>query len=173
MGAGAVRLIVQPLTDRFELCARLGLVVTPGKHAELMTASGRFASIRISDLFSELNAKVIHAVLRNSPSARAGLEPHDIVITLNGAPWDAVRFLTLSDRQSSEIVLKTFVGRYCKFASIRVRVLPEPYRPIADIIAEATDIVAASPMPLPLRYVHPRLDDLRETLAMLRGRRRR
>jgi membrane-associated protease RseP (regulator of RpoE activity) len=151
MGAGAMRLIVQPLAGRFELCARLGLVFVGW-------AGG---------------GKIIHAVLEDSPSARAGLEPRDIVIAVNETQLDAVRFLTFSDRRPSELNLKVFVARYFTIACVMLRVPPEPYRPIEAIVAEATRVIAARPTPLKPHYVNPRFDEMRELLSMLRRRRRR
>ena len=58
-----MRIIIQPVTDGFELCARLGLVFAPLK---------------------DLSGKAIYAVLRGSPSAKAGLIP----------------IVTMSDRRS-------------------------------------------------------------------------
>ena len=156
-GAGAMRLIVQPVACGFELCARLGLLLIPG---ERLGSAG-------------LGGRIVHAVLVDSPSVRAGLEPRDIVITVNETQLDAVRFLTFSDRRPSELNLKVFLARYFTIASVMVRVPPEHYRPIEDIVAEAMQVVATQPMPLQLHYVNPRVAEMRELLSMLRRRRRR
>src|SRR5712671_944361 len=124
-----MRLIVQPLAGGFELCARLGLIFVS---APLQGFGG---------------GKIIHAVLGGSPGARAGTEPRDIIMALNGKPWDAVRSLTFSDRRPSEIVAETFVARYFTFAKVAVRVPPEPYRPLDDIAREAAGVIAARPAP--------------------------
>jgi hypothetical protein len=164
-----MRVIVQPLAGPFEVCPRLGLVLAPAREIAFETASGQFLPMRLC----EREGKAIHAVLENSPSARAGLTPRDVILALNDSPWEAVRFLTFSDRRPSEIALKTFVGSCCKFATVAVRVPPEPYLPFEEILAEATAIVAAQPMPVELRYSDPDLDEWREVFAMLRRRRRR
>ena len=46
-----------------------------------------------------------------------------------------------------------------------VRVPPEHYRPIEDIAAEATQVVATQPMPLKLHYVNPHVAEMQELLA--------
>jgi hypothetical protein len=146
-----VRIIIQPLADGFELCARLGLVF-------------------LSDL--SFGGKVIHSVLGASPSARAGIEPRDIVFAVHKAQWDSVRYLTFSDRRPSELSLKVFVARYFTVAYITVRVPPEPYRPMEEILAEAIRAVAGQSARLCLRsirYVNPR----HEWFAALTAARRR
>ena len=159
MGTGAMRLIVQLVVGGFELCARLGLVL-------------------VSAHVFGLNSKAVHAVLDDSPSARAGIVPRDIIIAIDNAPWDSVRRLTFSDRRPSEVTLKTFVARYFTFTNITVRVPPEPYRPLDDIAAEAANVIAARPAPDRTPYRNPRWDewdDMRELVARLssrRGRRR-
>jgi hypothetical protein len=152
VGAGAVRLIVQPFAGGFELCARLGLVLVPAQ---------------------DLGGKIVHAVLGDSPSARASIEPLDIVITVDKAPWDSVRRLTFSDRRPSELSLKVFVARYFAITNIMVRVPPEPYRPIEEILIEARQVVAMRPMPSKFHYTNPRSDEWRELLSRFRRRRRR
>src|SRR5262249_33225590 len=139
-GAGAMRLMVQPLASGFELCARLGLLLIPG---EKLSSAG-------------LGGRIVHAVLADSPSARAGIEARDIVFSVDKARWDSIRHLTFSDRRLSELNLSVFVARYFTIANITVRVPPEHYRPIADIVAEAMQVVATQPMPLKLHYVNPR-----------------
>jgi hypothetical protein len=148
-----MRLIVQPMAGGFELCARLGLVLVPGR---------------------SVGGKVVHAVLDGSPSARARIEPRDIIHAVHGAPWDRIRHLTFSDRRPTEITLKTFVACYFAITSITVRVPPEPYRPLDDIVAEAEAIIAARPTPDTTPYRNPQYDDMRELLARFsrRGRRR-
>jgi hypothetical protein len=152
-----MRLIVQPFAGGFELCARLGLLLIPGE--KLGSA--------------ELGGRIVHAVLVDSPSARAGIEARDIVFAVDKARWDSIRHLTFSDRRPSELNLSVFVARYFTIANITVRVPPEPYRPIEDIVAEATRVIAAQPMPLKVHYVNPRFAEIRELLSMLRRRRRR
>jgi membrane-associated protease RseP (regulator of RpoE activity) len=110
---------VQPIAGGFDLCARLGLIFVPGILAG--KTLGQSAPVQGFD-----GGKIIHAVLRDSPSARAGIEPRDIIISVDGKPWDSVRYLTFSDRCASEITAATFVARYFTFAKIVVRVPPEP-----------------------------------------------
>jgi len=152
-----MRLIVQPFAGGFELCARLGLLLIPG---EKLGSAGR-------------GSKIVHAVLVDSPSARAGVEARDIVFSVDKAHWDSVRHLTFSDRRPSELNLSVFVARYFTIANITVHVTPEPYRPIEDIVAEAMQVLATQPMPSRLHYVNPRFAETRELLSMLRRRRRR
>ena len=152
-----MRLIVQPFAGGFDLCARLGLLLMPGE---------KFGSVW-------RGGKIIHAVLLDSPSARARLEARDIVFSVDKVHWDSIRHLTFSDRRPSELNLSVFVARYFVIASITVRVPPEHYRPIEDIVAEAMQVVATQPMPSQLRYVNPRFAETRELLSMLRRRRRR
>jgi membrane-associated protease RseP (regulator of RpoE activity) len=159
MGVDAVRLIVQPITAGFELCARLGLVFVP----PLMGPPG--------------GGKIVHAVLDGSPGARAGIEHRDIIVSVDGQPWEAVRHMVFSDRRPSEIAAQTFVARYFAFAKVAVRVSPEPYRLLDDIATEAAAVVAARPAPDTAPYCRPPdfvTDDIRELLAPLyrRGRRR-
>jgi hypothetical protein len=152
-----MRLIVQPFAGGFELCARLGLLLIPG---EKLGSAG-------------LGGKIVHSVLVDSPSARAGIEARDIVFSVDKARWDSIRHLTFSDRRPSELNLSVFVARYFTIANITVRVPPEHYRPIEDIAAEAMNVVATQPMPSRLHYVNPRVAQMRELLSMLRRRRRR
>ena len=67
-----MRIIIQPVTDGFELCARLGLVFAPLK---------------------DLSGKAIYAVLRGSPSAKAGLKARDIVFAADKTRLKAPRAL--------------------------------------------------------------------------------
>jgi hypothetical protein len=152
-----MRLIVQPFAGGFELCARLGLLLMPGEKFGSVWRGGR----------------IVHAVLVDSPSTRAGIEARDIVFSVDKERWDSIRHLTFSDRRPSELNLSVFVARYFAIANIPVRVPPEHYRPIDDIVAEATQIVATQPMPSRLHYVNPRAAEMRELLSMLRRRRRR
>jgi hypothetical protein len=146
-----MRLIVQPIAGEFELCARLGLILVP-------VESGR----------------IVHAVLDGSPCAQAGIEVRDIVFAVDKVPWNSVRSLTFSDRRPSEIYLKTFVARYFATTNIQVRVPPEPYRPIEEIVAEAANIIAARPESDRTPYVNPRFDWVGEFWApRLRRSRRR
>jgi hypothetical protein len=151
-----MRLIVQPIAGGFELCARLGLI---------------FVSAQQLGFFAV--GKIIHAVLDGSPSGRAGIEPRDIIMSVDGKPWDGVRSLTFSDRRPSEITAETFVARYFTFTKIAMRVPPEPYRPLDDIAREAGSVIAARPTPDRTPYRNPRCDDIRELLALLSRRRRR
>jgi hypothetical protein len=157
MGAGAMRLIVQPIAGGFELCARLGLIFVP-------------SSMRLQGFDG---GKIVHAVLDGSPRARAGIESRDIIVSVDGKPWDAIRGLTFSDRRSSEITAETFVARYFTITKIVMRVPPEPYRPLDDIAREAVSVIAARPTPDRAPYRNPRFDDMRELLASLSRRRRR
>lgn len=151
-----MRLILQPIAGGFQLCARLGLVfVAP--------------SMR---LVSSDSDKIVHAVLDGSPGARAGIEPRDIIVSVDGQPWDSVRDMVFSDRRPSEIIARTFVARYFTFAMIAVRVPPEPYRPLDDIAREGAAVIAARPAPDRTPYRNPRYDDIRELSPYRRGRRR-
>jgi hypothetical protein len=152
-----MRLVVQPFAGGFELCARLGLLLIPGE---------KFGS-------AWRGGGIVHAALVDSPCARAGVEARDIVFSVDRAPWDSIRHLAFSDRQPSELNLSVFVARYFVIANITVRVPPEHYRPIEDIVAEAMQVVATQPMPSRRHYVNPRFAETRELLSMLRRRRRR
>jgi hypothetical protein len=146
-----MRIISQPLPCGLELCARLGLLLVPG-----MKFGGR----------------IIHAVLIDSPSARAGLHPRDIVFAIDKTRWASLHSLTFSDRRPSELNVTAFIARYFTVARVTVSVPPEPYRPIEDIVIEAMQATASLPAtPNKITYVNPRF----EWLAALRprGRRRR
>jgi hypothetical protein len=158
MGAGTMRLIVQPFAGRFELCARLGLLLIP---AEPLNSAGR-------------GGKIVHAALDGSPGARAGIETRDIIFSIEGKPWDSIHHLVFSRRRPTEISAEVFVAKYFTLAKITVRVPPEPYRPIEQITAEAANIMAARPTLDKTPYRNPRFDDMRELLARFsrRGRRR-
>jgi hypothetical protein len=158
VGAGALRLILQPIAGDFELCARLGLILFSAER-------------RLGDFGH--GGKIAHAVLSDSPCARAGIEARDVIFSIDGKPWDSVRHLVFSDRRPTEITAQTFVARYFAPAKITVRVPPEPYRPIEDITAEAAAVVAARPMLDTTPYRNPRFDDIRGLLANLRQRRHR
>src|SRR6266849_205555 len=134
-----MRLIVLPLAGGFELCARLGLI---------------FVSAPPQGFFD--GGKIIHAVLDGSPCARAGIEPRDIIMSVDGRPWDSIRHLTFSDRRPSEINAETFVASYFAFAKVALRVPPEPFRPLDDIATEAAYIIAARPVPDTAPYRNPR-----------------
>jgi membrane-associated protease RseP (regulator of RpoE activity) len=164
-----MRLIVQPIAGGFELCARLGLVLAPSKNLTGQTFAG--GPTPLEGFFG--GGRIVHAVLDGSPGARAGIEPRDIILTVDGTPWDSVRRLTFSDRRPSEITFKTFVARYFAFAKIAVRVPPEPYRLLDDIAVEAEAIIAARPTPDRTPYRNPRFDDMRELVARFSSRRGR
>ncbi len=161
MGVDAVRLILQPIAGDFELCARLGLVFLASS-THLQGFDG---------------GKIVHAVLDGSPGARAGIEPRDIIVSVDGRPWDSVRHMVFSDRRSSEITAQTFAARYFAFAKVAVRVPPEPYRPLDDIATEAARVIAAKPTPDTAPYRRPLADfeiaEFRELMARLSPRRRR
>jgi membrane-associated protease RseP (regulator of RpoE activity) len=141
-----MRIIAQPLPGGLELCARLGLLLVPGL---------------------KFGGRIIHAVLADSPSDRAGLEPRDIVFAIDKTRWDSIRSLTFSDRRPSELNVTVFIARYFTVARITISVPPEPYRPIEDIHSEAMRAVAAQPAtPSAITYVNPRF----EWLAALRPR---
>jgi membrane-associated protease RseP (regulator of RpoE activity) len=156
-----MRLIMQPMAGGFELCARLGLVFVPPSRR----------------LHGFDGSKIVHAVLDDSPGARAGIEHRDIIVSVDGRPWDAVRDIVFSDRRPSEITAQTFVARYFAFAKVAVRVPPEPYRQLDDIAAEAAAVIAARPAPDTAPYRNPRFDldpdIVREWSARLSPRRRR
>jgi membrane-associated protease RseP (regulator of RpoE activity) len=155
-----MRLIVQPVAGGFELCARLGLVLVPPQLRCPLEG-----------------ARIVHAVLDRSPGARASIEARDIIVSVDGQPWDSVRRLTFSDRRPSEITAQTFVARYFTFAKVAVRVPPEPYRPLDDIATEAARVIAAKPTPDTAPYRRPLADfeiaEFRELMARLSPRRRR
>jgi membrane-associated protease RseP (regulator of RpoE activity) len=161
-----MRLIVQSIAGGFELCARLGLIFVPSQNLAGQTIAGQSAPLQGFD-----GGRIVHAVLDGSPSARAGIEPRDIIISVDGKSWDSVRHLTFSDRRPSEITAVTFVARYFKFAKVAVRVPPEPYRPLDDIAREAASVVAARPTPDTALYRNPWFDDIRGLVAR-RTRRR-
>jgi hypothetical protein len=117
--------------------------------------------------------RIVHAVLDGSPGAQAGIEPRDIIVSVDGKPWDAVWHMVFSDRRPSEITARTFVARYFTFAKIAVRVPPDPYRPLDGIAAEAAAVIAERPAPDTARYRNPRYEDIRELLALHSRRRRR
>jgi hypothetical protein len=56
---------------------------------------------------------------------------------------DSVRHLTFSDRRPSELNLLVFIAGRLMLDDVRVRVPPEPYRPIEKIVAEAMRAAAA------------------------------
>jgi hypothetical protein len=141
-----VRLIVQPVFGGFELCARLGLLLVPGRD----------------------EGKIVHAVLEDSPSARAGIEPRDIIVSLDRTPWEALRHLTFSDRHPSDVVAEIFVARYFTLGKITVRVSPEPYRRLEDIDAQTAKIIAVRPAPDTTPYRNPR-PDFEERIRELTG----
>jgi hypothetical protein len=60
MGAGTMRLIVQPTAGRFELCARLGLLLIP---AERLNSAGH-------------GGKIVHAALDAAEAANVIAERH-------------------------------------------------------------------------------------------------
>jgi membrane-associated protease RseP (regulator of RpoE activity) len=161
-----VRLIVQAIGGSFELCARLGLVLAPTINLTQVILFG-ISRVAATVPFDDFPAgKFVHAVLESSPAAEAGILRRDIIVAVNGEPWEAVRLLTFSDRRPSEILLQTFVARYFATAEIRVRVPPEPYRPLDKITKEVTDIIAARPALDVTPYRNPR-DDLDPEMARL------
>jgi hypothetical protein len=155
-----VRLIVQPIVGGFELCARLGLVFVP-------------PSMRLACFDGGNIVHIVHAVLDGSPGDRAGIEPRDIIVSVDGQPWDSIPHMVFSDRRPSEITARTFVARYFTFALIVMRVPPEPYRLLDNIAEKAAAVIAARPVPDRTPYRNPRNDDIRELLASLHRRRRR
>jgi hypothetical protein len=133
-----MRMILQPLTGKFDLCARLGLILV--------------------NSHDTLPGKIVHAALVGSPSTRAGIEPRDIVFAIDKIPWGSVRHATFSDRRSSELNLSVFVARYFTIANIMVRVPPEPYRPLEEIVSDALRAIVARPTADVIRYVNPRFE---------------
>jgi hypothetical protein len=123
------------LSPGIELCARLGLVLLPSP---------------------QMGGKIIHAVLVDSPAARARLRSLDIVFAVNGTPLKSIRFATFSDHRRSRLVLKIFVAELFELAEVVVRIEPEPYRPLEDILAEAQAVVRDRPIPLEVSYRNPR-----------------
>jgi predicted metalloprotease with PDZ domain len=122
-----MRIIVQQVADGIELCPRLGLLLAPEERRPSNPLGGR----------------TILAVLRGSPCDQAGLVAGDLVVTINKVRLDSVRYLTFSDRRPSELNLLVFVASRSMLDDVKVRVPPEPYRPIEDILAEAALSAAA------------------------------
>jgi hypothetical protein len=135
-----LRLILQPMGKCFELCARLGLLVVTSEVRGIPALKG---------------SVTVHAVLENSPCARVGIAQRDIIGTINGRPWDQVRYLNFSDRRASEVILEIFVARYFKATKITVRVPPQPYRPLDEIADEAATVISVKPTPDMTPYVWP------------------
>jgi hypothetical protein len=175
-----MRLIVQPIAGGFELCARLGLVFVPATNLTRVIHFGMAGQLEATGPLRGLeDGKLVHAVLGNSPSARAGIQSRDILFAINGKPWRDVRLLTFSDHHPSEITAVTFVGWQFAAMNVLIRVPPHPYRPLSDIHSEAADIVAARPTldATPYRNPHddpdPGMVRLLEGIRSRQGRRRR
>jgi C-terminal processing protease CtpA/Prc len=151
-----LRLIVQPIGAGFELCARLGLLMV---------------TLEVRGFPRFRGPRIVHAVLEDSPCARVGIAQRDIIGSINGRPWEQVRYLNFGDRRPSEVTLETFVARYFKITKIAVRVPPEPYRPLDEVADEAAKTIAARPTPDTTPYIRPpRFDaeEMREIKARLK-----
>jgi hypothetical protein len=148
-----VRIVVQQLVDGIELCARLGLLlVSKPTRAEVHTYTAAAALDRFGipllphpTLAEALDGQIVHAVLPGSPCDRAGISAGDIVVTINGVRLDSIRHLVFSDCRSCKLNLLVYVARRIALDDIKLRVCPEPYRPIAEIVAEAMLALPASP----------------------------
>jgi hypothetical protein len=129
-----MRIIIQPLSPGLELCAHLGLVLLP---------------------FANVGGKIVHVVLARSP-CRSKLRPKDIIFAVNGTPIDRLRFLVFSDRRSSSLTLKIFEGDLFAVRDIRLRLGPDHYRPLDDLVQEARRVAQEQPPPGTVVYRNPR-----------------
>jgi predicted metalloprotease with PDZ domain len=139
-----MRIIIQQIADGVELCARLGLLLAP-EPKRLAPRIGPVGFPRKLRLPTSVpfDGQAIRAVLPGSPCERAGLVPSDVVVTINNVRLDSVRHLTFTDRRPSELNLLVFIAGRFTLEDVRVRVPPEPYRPIENIVAEAMRAAAA------------------------------
>jgi hypothetical protein len=119
------------------------------------------------------DGKLVHAVLDGSPSARASIQPRDIVFAINGKRWRDVGALTFSDHHPSEITAITFVGWQFAVREVVIRISPQTYRPLAEIQQQAADVVAARPTLDPTPYRNPHDDPDPQMVRLLEGLRTR
>jgi hypothetical protein len=136
---GVMRILVHRLTAGIEICPRLGLVLMP--QPEFAGRQG---------------GRMVRYVFAGSPAERAGIQAYDMIGAVGNRPWDKIQYEVLSDRRASELVLDVWMPRFFARAKVIVRVYPEPFAPIADIVATATRHLAEhSPRP-EVRFVNPR-----------------
>jgi hypothetical protein len=136
-----MRILLHRLTDQIEVCPRLGLVLMPA-------------------LKSFGGDRMVRHVLPISPAAAAGVCQYDVILSIDKRPLDSIPHLMLSERRASELVVDLWLPRYFKRAKFSVRIEPEPFAPIADIIAAAARLVAAHPSLPEMTFVNPRIADL-------------
>jgi hypothetical protein len=149
-----MRLIVQPMAGRFELCARLGLVLAPAMNLKQVIHFGMVGQFEVTAPLGGLqDGKLVHAALEDSPSTRAGVQSRDIILAINGKSWHEVRLLTFNDHRPTDITAHQFA-----VMDVLIRVPPHPHRPLTDIQKEAADIIAARPALDATPYRNPRDD---------------
>jgi len=139
-----MRILVHRLSAGVEVCPRLGLVLVP---------------------LPEFGGRMVRHVFATSPAERAGISAYDVVLFVGKRPWNSVQYEVLSDKRASELVLDVWMPRFFKHVNVSVRVDPEPFAPIADIVAAATRHLAEHPLIPKARFVNPRYACVVDALA--------
>jgi hypothetical protein len=146
-----MRILLHRLSPEIDVCPRLGLILAP-----------------VREFFGR--GRMVRHVLAGSPAARAGIRKYDIALSINGKRWDDIHHLVLSDRRASVLTLEVWMPRYFRRTKISLRVDPEPFEPMTDIMAAATRHVAKHPLVMPIHFTNPNIP---ECLVGDRPRRRR
>src|SRR5262245_48856904 len=173
VGAGLMRILLRRLADGFDVCPRLGLVLAPAVEMPQMPAMpsaqvladnkmGRYARLRQeyerrqAERGYVIAGRTVRHVLAKSPASAADLRQYDVIQSVSGQRWGAAHLVALSDRETSELTLDVFMPRYFKSAKVIVRIAPEPFAPLDDVIAAAALYVAQHPSLPSAQFNNPR-----------------
>ncbi len=141
-------IVTQRIDTAIEVCPRLGLVV----------GRGPFAA-----------SHFMRFVIPNSPCARGGLLPHDVILHMKRSPLGEIHRVEFSDRRRTELEFE--IWRSFRCYRINVHVEPEPFAPIGEII-ELARLFAAQCPPQTITLRNPDFDDHYELFGRFGGRRR-
>jgi hypothetical protein len=114
--------------------------------------------------------RMVRDVLAGSPAARAGVSEYDVIFSIDGKPWEFIHHNVLSDWRASQLSLDLWSQTFFKRVKICVRIEPEPFAPIADVVAAAARLAAERPVLPRVTFVNPRYADF---IHLLRRRRAR
>jgi hypothetical protein len=129
-----MRLIIRKIDATNDVCPRLGLIMIDGPF---------------------VGGKIVRFVFPESPCARANIVPHDVILHVNEVPLDRLHPLEFSDRRRTELDVE--IWRSFQHYRRNVRVDPEPFAPLAEILEQSAAFVSSVPLQ-PITFRNPSFD---------------
>jgi hypothetical protein len=126
-----MRIITQKIDAITDVCPRLGLIMIDGPF---------------------VGGKLMRGVFPNSPCARANIVPHDVILHVNQVPLDRLHRLEFSDRRRTELDVE--VWRDFQNYRKNVRIEPEPFASIEEVLEQSAAFVSSVPLK-PITFRNP------------------